>query len=166
MTENSPPEFDAVPFEQLIAQDRAALVAIANAVVRDPHEAEDIVQETIAAVWKRLPTIAPEKVRHYLSRAIRQNARKRKSRRREHTALEGIVEAAHLDDRALGAPVDPFELDEAISSLPLTQRNVIRMKYYFGMTFAQIGVSLSISSHTAASRCRYAIAKLRKLLTR
>lgn len=40
------------------------------------------------------------------------------------------------------------------------------MKYYFGMTFGQIGVSLSISSHTAASRCRYAIAKLKRLLTR
>lgn len=63
-------------------------------------------------------------------------------------------------------PVDPFDLDEAISALPLAQRNVIRMKYYFGMTFGQIGISLSISSHTAASRCRYAIAKLKRLLTR
>ncbi len=166
MAGNSPPEFDAVRFERLIAQDREALVAIANAVVRDPHEAEDIVQETIAAVWQRLPAIAPEKVTHYLYRAIRQNAKKRKSRRREHAALEGIVEAAQVEDRALGALVDPFDLDEAIGLLPLSQRNVIRMKYYFGMTFGQIGVSLSISSHTAASRCRYAIAKLKRLLTR
>jgi len=166
MAGNSPPEFDAVLIEQLIAQDRTALIAIANAVLRDPHEAEDVVQETIVAVWQRLTTIAPEKVTHYLCRAIRQNAKKRKSRRREHAALEGIVEAAQVEDRALGALVDPFDLDEAIRSLPLSQRNVIRMKYYFGMTFGQIGVSLSISSHTAASRCRYAIAKLRRLLTR
>lgn len=76
MAENSPPEFDVEPFERLIAQDRDALIAIAAAVVRDRHEAEDIVQETIAAVWLRLPAIAPDKVTHYLCRAIRQNARK------------------------------------------------------------------------------------------
>jgi RNA polymerase sigma factor (sigma-70 family) len=166
MAENSPLEVDAVPFERLIAQDRKALVAIAKAVVRDPHEAEDIVQETIAAVWQRLPAIAPERVSHYLSRAIRQNARKRRSRRREYTALEGIVEATQIEDRAIDVAVDPFDLDEAICSLPLAQRNVIRMRYYFGMTFRQIGVSLSISSHTAASRCRYAIARLKRLLGR
>jgi len=165
MAENSSPEFDAVPFERLIAQDSAALVAIANAVVRDPHEAEDIVQETIAAVWQRLPAIAPDKVTHYLTRAVRQNAIKRKARRREHAALESIVEAARVESPSADALVDPFDLDEAIRSLPLSQRTVVRMKYYFGMTFGQIGVSLSISSHTAASRCRYAIEKLKRLLT-
>lgn len=102
MAGNSPPQFDAVLFERLIAQNREALVAIANAVVRDPHEAEDIVQETIAAVWLRLPTIAPDKVNHYLSRATRQNARKRKQRRREHAALESIIDAAQVDDYAAG----------------------------------------------------------------
>ena len=166
MAGNSPPPIDALRFERLIAEDRAALVAIANGVVHDQHEAEDIVQETAAAVWRRLPAIAPDKVHHYLCRAIRQNARKRKARRREHAALEGIVEAAEVENRAAGALVDPIDLDEAIRSLPRSQRNVIRMKYYLGMTFGQIGVSLSISSHTAASRCRYAIAKLRRLLTR
>lgn len=166
MTGEFPSQFDVPRFEHLIAEDRAALVAIAYAVVRDPHEAEDIVQETVAAVWQRLPAISLDKVHRYLCRAIRQNARKRKARRREHAALEGIVEAAQVKNRAASALVDPFDLDEAIGSLPLSQRNVIRMKYYLGMTFGQIGVSLSISSHTAASRCRYAIEKLRRLLTR
>jgi RNA polymerase sigma-70 factor, ECF subfamily len=166
MTAKSPQDVDAAHFETLITQDREALIAIANRVLRNRHEAEDVVQETIAAVWQRLPMIASGKVRHYLGRAVRQNARKRKQRAREFTAIDGSVDAATSERNAPTAFMDPFDLDEAIGELPLSQRNVIRMKYYFGMTFSQIGASLSISSHTAASRCRYAIAKLKRLLTK
>jgi len=167
MAEQTPAEIvDAVRLQRLTSLDRDALVAIAQAVVLDRHAAEDIVQETLVAVWQRLPEIAPEKVGHYVYRAVRQNARKRRSRNREHAALEAVVESVRLDLAAESLLVDPVDLDEAIRALPASQQNVIRLKYYLGMSFRQIGVSLSISTHTAASRCRYAIAKLKRLLTR
>jgi RNA polymerase sigma-70 factor, ECF subfamily len=157
---------DAARLNRLTSVDRDALVLIADRVLRDRHEAEDVVQETILAVWQRLPDIAADKVSHYLYRAVRQNARKRRSRLREHAALEGVIEAVQLDPRSQSVWADPIDLDEAIRSLPNSQQRVIRLKYYVGLNFRQIGVSLSISTHTAASRCRYAIARLRRLLTR
>jgi RNA polymerase sigma-70 factor (ECF subfamily) len=61
-------------------------------------------------------------------------------------------------------PLDPLELERAIELLPPAQQTIVRMRYYLGLSLAQIGRSLSISSNTAASRCRYALAALRKTL--
>ncbi len=166
MEQDPPPGLDAALIDHLLAQNRTQLIAIADAIVRDRHEAEDVVQDTIAATLTRLPEIAPDKVSHYLSRAVRQNALKRKSRRREYAVLESAAAVKGIDCRNPLDGLDPFDLEEAIASLPLSQQSVVRMKYYLGMTFRQIGVSLSISTHTAASRCRYAITKLNRFFTK
>jgi len=159
--DRSPPP-DTATVEQLVAQDRERLIATANRIVRDRHEAEDVVQETLAAVWKRLPYIPADKLTNYLNRSVRQNALKRSSRRRSSVTLE---ESHQLDTGNASRFLDPMDLEDAIDDLPIGQQSVLRMKYYFGMTFQQIGLSLSISSNTAASRCRYALSKLRKKLS-
>ena len=151
------------PIAEILAQNRARLITIAQAVVNDRHSAEDIVQETAAATLRRLPSIAPEKLEQYLSRSVRRNAIKAKLRRREFSELED--QSVIGKDRKLAfKEIDPFDLEEAIRTLPLPQQTVVRMKYYLGLTYRQIGVSLSISTDTAASRCRYALEKLKRLL--
>jgi RNA polymerase sigma-70 factor (ECF subfamily) len=158
------PQPDSELVRQLLAQNREQLVAIAHGIVRDRHEAEDIVQETVTAVWQRLSEIVPDKLANYLTRAVRQNALKRKLRRREFALLD--VDAGAMPARQDARFIDPLDLEEAIESLPLAQQMVIRMKYYFGMSCRQIGAALSISTHTAGSRCRYALAKLQDMLKR
>ena len=165
MAESGQPKLDSELVQRLLAQNREQLIAIAYGIVRDRHEAEDLVQQTVTAVWQRLSEIAPDKLANYLTRAVRQNAIKRKTRRREFPVLDDVDSTEPLATRDARF-VDPLDLEEAIESLPLAQQNVIRMKYYFGMTFRQIGVALSISTHTAASRCRYALAKLQDMLKR
>jgi RNA polymerase sigma-70 factor (ECF subfamily) len=165
MAENSESKPNAELLERLLAQDRDRLISIADRFVRDRHEAEDIVQETVTAVWQRLSEIGPDKLANYLARAVRQNALKRKQRKRELVILDNM-DATEPSTRLEARIVDPLDLEHAISTLPLLQQNVIRMKYYFGMSFRQIGSALSISTDTAASRCRYALAKLQKVLKR
>ena len=60
--------------------------------------------------------------------------------------------------------IDPWTLEQALQQLPDSQQAVIRMKYYLGMTFKEIGRALSVSMNTAASRGRYALVRLRRLL--
>src|SRR6266516_3498749 len=48
-------------------------------------------------------------------------------------------------------------LAEAIDSLPCEQREVLVMKIWNELTFAEIAGALGISQHTAASRYRYAL---------
>jgi len=58
----------------------------------------------------------------------------------------------------------PLELERAIAQLPLAQQTVVRLRYYVGMSFREVGQALSISASTAASRTRYALQRLRRSL--
>src|SRR6266542_1716906 len=65
-----------------------------------------------------------------------------------------------------------FELEDetqsalaaAVDSLPHDQREVLVLKIWNELTFAEIASTLGISQNTAASRYRYALAGLRKSL--
>ncbi|MGY8716457.1 MAG: RNA polymerase sigma factor, partial [Verrucomicrobiia bacterium] len=48
--------------------------------------------------------------------------------------------------------------------LPSEQREVVVLKVWGGLTFAQIAEQLDLSANTAASRYRYALTKLREAL--
>jgi RNA polymerase sigma-70 factor (ECF subfamily) len=52
----------------------------------------------------------------------------------------------------------------ALDTLPEAQREVLVMKLWGGLTFPQIAVALGIPADTAASRFRYALARLRERL--
>jgi len=51
-----------------------------------------------------------------------------------------------------------------LASIPDDQRHVIVLHVWGELTFAQIAEILDISSNTAASRYRYALAKLREAM--
>jgi len=139
---------------------RDRLFVIARRILNDDHEAEDVVQETILAVWQRESDIAPEKLTHYLTRSVRQNAIKRRSRRKTHELYDDAKSKVERP-RTFSSP---GELEEAIEGLPTLQKDVIRLKYYSDLTFAEISNLLSISINTAASRCRYALKNLKEIL--
>jgi RNA polymerase sigma-70 factor (ECF subfamily) len=65
----------------------------------------------------------------------------------------------------------PLEQDErraaveaALSSLPQNQAEVLILKIWGGLSFPEIARALDLSENTAASRYRYALAKLREQL--
>ena len=155
-------------FDALAAAERPVLVRAARRILGDATEAEDVVQETLAAVWQRLPAVSRRKLKAYLYRSVQFNALKRRTRRKERVSLDAVPEAP-APEREAEYPdemIDPVELERALEGLPERQRVVLRMKYYLGLTFREIGEVLAISANTAASRCRYALAALRRTLTR
>jgi RNA polymerase sigma-70 factor (ECF subfamily) len=56
-------------------------------------------------------------------------------------------------------------LAESLELLPAEQREVVVLKIWGELTFDEIGEQLAISPNTAASRWRYAMETLRKLIT-
>lgn len=55
-------------------------------------------------------------------------------------------------------------IEAALRRLPPVQREVVHLKVYEDLTFRDIAEVLEVSINTAASRYRYALAKLRRLL--
>lgn len=157
-------------FEVLAANQYEALTRVAHRILGCSSEAEDVVQDTLTAVWKRRAEIGLVNIEAYVFRAVQINALKCRARRREHVSLDtpdaiNTAVAANEDEDAESAiQIDPLTLEKALAGLPETQQAVIRMKYYVGLSFREIGVALSISSNTAASRCRYALNALKKML--
>lgn len=158
----APVAVDGQHFEALVQSHRGKWLAVARRLLADPVEAEDIVQETIARVWALSAPQQPRNLDAYICTAVRMNALKYRARRRQWSSLEHEPLAVTDDSDPLS--IEPATLERAILDLPPRQQAVIRMKYYTGMTFAEISKSMSISINTAAGSCRYALKNLRRAL--
>jgi len=124
-----------------------------------------VVQTTLLNVWQARQRTEIRQPASYLARAVRWNAIKRQAVRAREVFLENMpvemAPARTADDR-----LDALELERAIARLSFPQQTVIRLRFYLGLSFREISTRLEISKNTAASRTRYALANLRRLLTR
>lgn len=166
----TPPERQPQPaavqeqFARLVSEQRRKWMTTAIHILGDRTEAEDLVQETLALVWRRIGEELPANLAAYLAKAVRMNALKRRARRKQWTSLDyDPIDTPDVEDTI---DIDPDVLEQAINDLPQSQQAVIRMKYYAGMTFRQIAESMSLSINTVASRCRYALSSLRQSLSK
>ncbi len=157
------PAVDSASFAAFVERHRGDLVRVARRIAVDWSEAEDVVQDTLMALWRRWQRRLPDDPTAYAFRAVTLNAIKRRTRRRRAAPLEAAGDAPAPPPAV--EPLNPLELERAIALLPPAQQAVVRMRFYLGLSLAQIGRNLSISSNTAASRCRYALAALRKALS-
>jgi RNA polymerase sigma-70 factor, ECF subfamily len=146
-------------------QHGAALVLLARQWVASRADAEDVVQEAFVRFWRsRERAIDPAA---YLYSCVKhcaldwQRSRKRQFRR-EQAAARPEAEAL------FAGPLDQEErlaaISTALANLPENQREVLVMKIWGGLSFPQIAEALRIPANTAASRYRYALAKLREQL--
>lgn len=126
-------------------------------------DAEDIVQEGFVRFWRHqrhLPdrSEALPLVLVSIRRAAFDLARKSASRtRREDAASEWFESPDGPDGRAQA-------IATALQDLPVEQREVLVLKIWGGLTFEAIAQQLGIPLNTAASRYRYGLAGMRKLL--
>ena len=130
-------------------------------------DAEDVLQEALVEAWERTPS-GREPDDALVFATIRRRAidlarsRNRRTLREEHAAAElGPLEwfdrgAEDAESRAL--------LERAVRSLPDALREVIVLKIWGGLTFAQIAQSVGCPANTAASRYRYGLEALRQRL--
>ena len=154
-------------FQAFVEEHRSLWYRLAYRVLENREEAEDVVQETLAILWEKKNELEIENPAAYAARAVWLNSIKRRSRAKNHLALDSVPELPALrNEDSLGNydELDPEELEQAIEELPESQQVVIRMKYYMGFSFREIGEALQISLNTAGSRCRYALETLKELL--
>jgi RNA polymerase sigma-70 factor (ECF subfamily) len=144
------------------------LVRFAVAITRNQHDAEDAVQTALVRMAARpqlLSSVAAPWP--YLLQIVRNEAlliARKKSR---------CGTAGNLTDLVTHRGVDEVEQEEtyravwsALRTLPPEQAEVVVLKIWEVMTFAQIAEVLGASPNTVASRYQYAMLKLSKRLAR
>jgi RNA polymerase sigma-70 factor (ECF subfamily) len=145
----------------------AALVLFARQWAPTTADAEDIVQDGFVRFW-RARDRADDPV-GYLFACVRRAAldwlrgRRRRSFREERAARSESTEPLLLSAPERAERREAIEA--ALTRLPEDQRTVLVLKVWGGLTFSQIAEALDIPVNTAASRHRYALARLRELLS-
>ena len=139
------------------------LLRYAVTLTRNRDDAEDILQTAFVQVAR-----CPERLADadhpwpYLLRIVRNAALRLLRKRESQTSVKHRAEVSQRNS---------FEHQEiaeavrhAIDQLPPLQAEVVGLKIWENMTFAQIGAVLGVSPNTAASRYQYALEKLTPLL--
>ncbi|CAN5632856.1 RNA polymerase sigma factor SigE [soil metagenome] len=156
---------DREAFGQLAALEIDRLHALARLILRDPHLAEDAVQEALIRCWRQLPRLRD--VEHFdgwLYRILVRAAADQAAHRRRFT---GNVQNLRLEPQVpddIRGVADREELERAFQHLTLEHRAVVVLHHYADLPLSQVAVILGIKLGTAKSRYHYAMASLRASL--
>lgn len=170
--------------KRLVARDERALVelidvatpwllGVAEGILRDGAEAEEVVLEAFRRVWDQISSIAdtsaglmPWLLRVTRNLAIdRVRARKRRFDSEVALAAELVYEALRAPESVVdaGVPGTPAHtaVHDAIHALSQEQAHAVRLAFFSGLSHSEIALALGVPLGTVKSRLRLAFDKLR-----
>jgi RNA polymerase sigma factor (sigma-70 family) len=163
-------EADEAAFAELVKRRIDFVYAAAlRQVAGDAHCAQDVTQEVFiklarhAAALGRHPALLGwlcTTTRHAAVDAIR-----REQRRRARETQATTMQAIDRDEPTDWAQLQPV-LDEALTSLPERDREIVLARFFARQPFAEIARDLGISENAAQHRADRALDKLRTALSR
>ena len=126
-----------------------------------------MLQESLVEAWERTPA-GREPDAALVFATIRRRAIDLARSRSRRVRREEIVGASQDDAVWFGSDTEDAEtralLERAVRGLPEPMREVIVLKVWGGLTFAQIARTTGCPANTAASRYRYGLDALRQRL--
>jgi RNA polymerase sigma-70 factor (ECF subfamily) len=160
-------------YDRLIAPIEQRMGSMALRIVRDRDDAADVIQETLAVVWKKLHRIDRDANPHAyilricLSRAydlLRRRARRR--RRESHAVARASAASPAAADPAVAAAAreQAQSVRDAVALLPPKQAKAVLLRAAEGTSYAAIAGILGCSEPTARSHYSKGLARLRGIL--
>ena len=151
--------------ERIVAERQDWLFRFAYMRIGNREDAEDVVQEALLGVFRRLrEKTKVESVEQYLIRSV-SNACTDYFRRKP-LKIVPLDKAEHIpaneSDRLIHE--EYVRISKLLDSLPEEQAEIVRLKCYDELTFRQIAELLSIPEPTAKSRYRYAIMHIQQMI--
>jgi RNA polymerase sigma-70 factor (sigma-E family) len=153
-------------FAELYVAHRLGLVRLAVLLVDEVGAAEDVVQDAFAAFATRAGAMRdPGAALGYLRVSVVNGCRSALRRRRTARAYvpPHDVEPDGPDARAVLSE-EHREVLAALDQLPPRQREVLVLRYWSGMSEAEIAAALGISRGTVKSTASRALSALEKIL--
>lgn len=159
-------------WKEWLAENGPRLLLFARGWGKTREDAEDLVQEAVLKMWHYqqeegrgggppdLPLVFST-IR--FAGLMLHRSEKRRKRREEAIVYLNDFQDVWLDP-VLEEDEEAVLLRNAVRELSDKLREVVVMKIWGGLTFAQISETLAISPNTAASRYRYALEQLAQLM--
>ena len=166
---------DSSAFGELYDGFAGAMFSLSLEILGDRWEAEEVIQDIFAFLWRKPESYAPDKGKFSSwllvltrNRSIdRVRSRKRRvdrgesddilSAREDQNASDGAEQATASDERS--------HLRRAFKKLPPEQVKVLELSYFKGLNHEEISERLQLSLGTVKSRIRLGIEKLRHTLS-
>lgn len=168
-------EGDAASFDALVTRYLDPIYGFAKRMTGNQTDAEDIAQETFVKVWKTLPRYRTTGTFKSWIYAIARNTaidrlRKKKipvfsdyeDREGRNILTESVSDPDTLPEVLIEKAENKKLTEEALSRLPVVDREILVLHYADGLTFEAIGKILKKPLNTVKSRNRRAIAKLKE----
>jgi RNA polymerase sigma factor (sigma-70 family) len=166
---------DRDSFRRLFARYAPTALGLARRVLRQPHLAEETVQEAFLSVWKNPTTYdaARGSVRAWLMSAVHHRAvdtvRREEAQRRRAEDVLSLPDVPSQDPaeqvvEELGLPEERAAVRRALQDLPAVQRQVIELMYFSGLSQSQIAERLALPLGTVKSRTLLGMRRLRSAL--
>ena len=165
---------DEAAFAQFYDRFSPGLYSFVLKMVHDEKEAEDILMEGFAQVWRRAETYDPARssaftwaVMVFRNKAIDRMRVKQRRQRVVDMATEEFLTGPGSDDLSAAAP----ELREehalvrtALEQIPDEQKQAIALAFFAGLTHEQIAEKLAAPLGTVKARIRRGLLRLRDFL--
>jgi RNA polymerase sigma-70 factor (ECF subfamily) len=154
---------DQDAFAELVHQVSDTLLGIARRIVRDPGLAEDVLQNALLTIWRKLPHLRDvDRFEGWAFRILVNACYADAPRNRRWASTIRLLPfelASNVDD--IQNISDRDELEVAFRRLPLDQRAVFVLHHYVGLPLVTVAETLGIPDGTARSRLHYATQALR-----
>jgi RNA polymerase sigma-70 factor (ECF subfamily) len=163
-------------FEVLMRRHNERLYRAARAIVRDEHEAEDVMQQAYVNAYSHLRQFdGRSQFSTWLTRIAMHEAFARVRRRGRYTNMDPDATFDHSPTSAALSPSDPERLacsreigdrvEAAIDRLPDGAREVFMLRTVEGMSTGEVASALDVSEAVVKTRLSRARAALRRDLS-
>jgi len=152
-------------FAALMTRYVGLVYSVCRRELADDQAAEDVTQAVFLLFARKAPTLRRGVVLSgwlfQTARFTAKNARLQAQRRRayEQKAAEEMLSQTETEDAAW-ADIEPV-LNQSLASLKAADRNCILLRYFQGLSFAEVGTALGLSEEAARKRVTRALEKMR-----
>jgi RNA polymerase sigma factor (sigma-70 family) len=162
-------------FDSEVMPHRAAAYNLAYWLLRDKEEAQDVVQDAYLRAFQAYPAFEGENVKTWLLVIVRNTAfnvlkrRKRRGKlisRIEDLPLLEVASEDPLPDTQIISEANRQLLLRTVAELPVTYRDIIVLRDFENLSYAEIAEVVGLPTGTVMSRLARARAQLRKAVLR
>jgi RNA polymerase sigma-70 factor, ECF subfamily len=161
---------DERAYEDLYDRAATLVLGVARKVLRDPAQAEEVMQEVLLEAWRtasRFDPVQGSGASWLLTIAHRRAVDRVRSERshvmREQKAATAVIDYDDVTE-AVEASLDRERVQRCLGSLTELQRECVNLAYYSGYTYREVAELLGVPPGTVKTRMRDGLIRLRDCL--